>query len=284
MVSIVITAYNVGEYIEQAIMSVLEQTHSNIECIIVEDCSKDNTLDIIETIKAHDKRVRLLRNEQNIGAGASRRRGIEAATGDYILLLDGDDWIEKDFIESLYRCAVENDADIVSGGIKVIYPDGSCEAGSYGNCITEGSDKIERFWGEKIVFMNNKLIRRKLHETIPYCTRRFIEDTPTIIKQLYLANKVAYTDNMGYNYRMRHDSLTHKATKFKYALFRAICAEELISFFEEHDKEYLKRIPLGHSYASLVSHIIGMSPQKETIQEYTDEWIEFTTALLKRMA
>lgn len=284
MVSIVITAYNVGEYIREAIESVLQQSHTDIECIVVEDCSNDSTLSIIEELKEGDNRIRLLRNEQNIGAGASRRRGIEAATGEYILLLDGDDTIESDFIETLYRSAIENDADIVSGGITVINPDGSREASSYGNCITEGTEKIEKFWGEKIVFMNNKLIRRRLYEATPYSTRRFIEDTPTIIKLLYHANKVAYTGNMGYNYRMHGESLTHKASKFKFALFRALCVEELVSFFEKHDKEYLKRIPLGRSYTALISQIKEMNPQKEWIKEFADEWIDFTTALIKRMA
>ena len=283
MISVVITAYNVEKYIEQAMRSVLEQTFYDIECIVVNDCSSDSTSLIIEKLASEDKRVKIITNETNKGAGASRRRGIEAAAGEYILLLDGDDWLEKDFISTLYKKAVQTGAEIVSGGIKVVQSDGSWQAESYGDCITEGREKVERFWGEKVVFMNNKLIHRRLHKLVPYSTRRFIEDTPTIIPQLYFANKVAYVDNIGYNYRMQEESLTHTASRFKYILFRLLCIEELVTFFEEHDKEYLETIPLGLGYAELVKQMKNISPTKEDILPYNEEWQEFTLSLLKRV-
>lgn len=283
MVSIVITAYNVEKYIEQAVRSALGQTFEEIECIVVDDCSTDSTPHILSRLAGKNEKIKIIRNEANIGAGASRRIGIEAATGEYILLLDGDDWIEKDFISALHRKAIETDAEIVSGGIKVIHADGSWQAESYGECITEGKEKVQKFWGEKIVFMNNKLIHRRLHALVPYCTRRFIEDTPTIIPQLYFANKVAYIDNAGYNYRMQQESLTHTASAFKYTLFRLLCIEEIVTFFEEHDKEYLDTIPLGLGYAELVKQMQELSPTKEDIAPYRDEWQDFTLSLLKRL-
>lgn len=283
MVSIVVTAYNVEQFIAQAIESCLAQSFKDIECIVVEDCSTDATAHIIEQIGKRDKRVRIIRNCKNMGAGASRREGIEAAGGEYILLLDGDDWLEENFVEILYGKAKESNADIVSGGIKIVHNNGAWEASSYGNCVTEGKEKVTRFWGEKVVFMNNKLIHRRLHEKVPYCERRFIEDTPTIIPQLYFANKVVYVDNIGYNYRMQENSLTHKASPFKYALFRALCAEELITFFEKHDKEYIKTIPLGIGYGEQIKKIREINPTKEMIAPYKEEWIEFTTAMIRRL-
>lgn len=283
MISIVITAYNVEPFIEKAIKSCLSQSFNDIECIVVEDCSSDATAELIEKATRNDKRARIIRNSENIGAGASRRKGIEAAKGEYILLLDGDDWLEPDFIETLYRAAQKSGAEIVSGGIKVVHDDGAWEATSYGNHSIEGAEKVTRFWGEKVVFMNNKLIHRRLHEKVPYCQRRFIEDTPTIIPQLYFANKVVYVDNIGYNYRMQGESLTHKASPFKYALFRALCAEELITFFEENDKEFIKTIPLALSYSQLIKKIKELNPTKEMIEPHKEEWIEFTTSLIKRL-
>ncbi len=283
MISVIVTAYNVDKYIRQAVESVIEQTHRELECIIIDDSSTDNTPAILEELANKDARIRIIRNEKNEGAGAARRKGIEASRGDYILLLDGDDWLENDFISSLYEKAKETGADIVSGGIKVLHENGAWEAVSYGNCICEGKAKVQRFWGEKIIFMNNKLISRKMHDLVPYCTRRFIEDTPTIVPQLYFANKVIYIDNIGYNYRMQQESLTHKASPFKYALFRALCVEDLVNFFEEYDKEYIETIPFGLSYTRLIANIKEINPTKEMIEPYKDEWVEFTTALLKRL-
>lgn len=283
MISVIITAYNVEKFISQAIKSVLKQTYKDIECIVVEDCSTDDTIAQIKHAAKDDKRVKIVQNRENIGAGASRRIGIEASKGEFVLLLDGDDWLEPDFIEALYKRAMESGAEIVSGGIKVIHDNGAWEATSYGDCITEGREKVSKFWGERVVFMNNKLISRKLHELVPYCQRRFIEDTPTIIPQLYLANKVAYVDNTGYNYRMQGESLTHKASPFKYALFRALCIEDIVRFFEKYDKEFIKLIPLTLSYEQQIINIKDINPTKEMIEPYKDEWIEFTTAMINRL-
>lgn len=281
MVSIVVTAYNVGKWIEECVESACRQSHRDIEIIIVEDCSTDSTPEKLAGIK--DPRVTVISNCNNMGAGASRRKGIEAARGEYILLLDGDDFITDDFVETLYRKAVEYDADIVSGGITVMQENGTCVSSSYGECCAEGEDKILKFWGEKVVFMNNKLIRRSLHGKVPYCKRRFIEDTPVIIPMLYLADKVVYTGNCGYIYRMNKGSLTHKASAFKYALFRALCAEDIIAFFEKHDKDFLEKLPFAAAYSQCLRELKDCAPDEKTIEPYKDEWIEFTAKLIKRL-
>lgn len=281
MISIVITAYNVEKWIGKAVESACSQTYKDCEIIVVEDCSTDTTRGILSKIE--HPQLRTIYNSQNIGAGASRKRGIEAAKGDYILLLDGDDWLEKNFIEELYNKAIKHDADIVSGGITVVHNNGLKETSSYGNRIVSGKEKITEFWGEKVVFMNNKLIRRTLHEKVPYCTRRFIEDTPVIIPMLYYADKVVYTDNCGYNYRMENNSLTHQATPFKYALFRALCAEDIISFFEMHDNSYLKLLPFAATYSQCIYEIRRCRPTATMIEPYKNEWIEFTTKLIDRL-
>ena len=125
MVSVVITAYNVEAWIEQCVLSVCKQSLDDIEIIVVEDCSTDGTRDILARIR--EPRLKVLYNNTNVGAGASRKRGIEAANGEYILLLDGDDWIDKDFIGELHAKAIAYDADIVSGGITIRREDGSRE-------------------------------------------------------------------------------------------------------------------------------------------------------------
>ena len=281
MVSIIITAYNVEKWIKECIDSACSQTFKDIEVVVVEDCSTDSTRKILEDVT--DKRVRIIYNCHNMGAGASRRRGIEASTGEYIMLLDGDDMLSSDFIEALYCKAVDNDADIAGGGITVVHEDGSTENSSYGERCVEGDEKILKFWGEKVVFMNNKLIRRSLHERIPYCTRRFIEDTPVIIPMLYIANRVVYTDNVGYSYRMHTSSLTHSATPFKYALFRALCAEDIIQFFEKHDKAYIEKLGLVEALTGCLLQIKECHPTAAMIEPFKDEWIEYTTKLIARL-
>ena len=279
-ISIVLTAYNVEKYIGEAIESCLNQTYKDLEIIIVEDCSIDNTKEIIKTYLSNSN-IKLIENNQNRGAGLARRIGIQHTTGEYILILDGDDWIDNNFIEVLVNKAIETDADIVSGGMTVRREDGSYDATSYGNCICETpEDKVIKFWKDRIVFLNNKLIRKKLHNQIPYCHRRFIEDTPVIIPQLYLANKVVYVDHTGYNYRMLDSSLTHKASPFKYALYRCLCAQDIIKFFEKHDLEFMKQIPIVKQYAQHIEQIKKLKPTPAMIEEFKEDWIEFSCRLL----
>lgn len=279
-VSVIITAYNVGKYIERAVKSVLSQTYNNIEVIIVEDCSTDNTKDIIEQLAKEDNRIKIIYHTENKGAGWGRRDGIDLSTGDYFITVDGDDWLDCDFIETLVGKAKETNADIVSGGITVNKEDGYWEATCYGDIVTNGEDKVLKFWGEKIVFMNNKIIKKDLAFKVPYCTRRFIEDTPTIIPMLWYANKVAYVSDIGYHYRMQEESLTHKASNFKYALYRGLCALDLIDFFNKEEPNILKKIPIQRMLQQQLQVIKQVKPDIEEIKEYLSDWLEFSRRIL----
>jgi glycosyltransferase involved in cell wall biosynthesis len=279
-ISIVMTAYNMGEYIGEAIESCLNQTHKDIEVVVVEDCSTDNTMDIINSYIEKDDRVRVIQHEKNMGAGWGRHNGINAATGEYFITVDADDWLDPTFIESLVTKAVETEADIVSGGITVERGDGYWEKTCYGDLITYGHDKVVKFWGEKIVFMNNKIIRTSLREQVPYCTRRFIEDTPTIIPMLWLANHVAYVSDTGYHYRMQNNSLTHQANAFKYALYRSLCCIDLIDFFDDRDVEIFDKLPIKPMLQKQLEIIKQIHPSNEEILKYPEAWCELTKKLL----
>lgn len=282
-ISIVVTAYNVEAYIEQALRSCMEQTYGEIEIVTVDDCSTDSTSSILDRLASEDGRIRVIKHEMNLGAGQSRRTGISSSCGEYVLLLDGDDYLERDFVEALAERAIETDADVVSGGMTVLRGGGAWDRTCYGDEVITGVEKVTRHWGNRVVFLANKIVRRSLYDVVPYCGRRFIEDTPVLIPLMYLANKVAYVSNTGYNYRMRSDSLTHKADAFKYALFRVLCVQDLIDFFEANDKEYLNIIPLEKSYRQLIGQIKRLSPSRDMIMPYTEEWMEFTRELIRRI-
>lgn len=280
-ISIVMTAYNMEQYIEEAMRSCLNQTYKDIELVVVEDCSTDNTLALIEAIASQDERVVVIRHEQNLGAGMGRRDGINAATGDYFITVDADDWLDGDFIESLVDRAKASGADVVSGGITIERGEGYWEKTCYGDLVCTGLDKVKKFWGEKVVFMNNKIIRTSFRDKIQYCHRRFIEDTPTIIPMLHMANQVDYVSNTGYHYRMQGDSLTHKADPFKYALYRALCCMDLIDYFRSiQDEEVLKEIPIQQMLQKQVDIIKQINPSKDVIIKYIDDWIEFTRKII----
>lgn len=114
-VSVIVPFYNVEKYIERAIESVLEQSLKDIEIIIVNDGSKDNSEKLIEKY-LEDKRIIYIKQE-NKGLGAARNTGLSTAKGEYIAFLDSDDYIDNDFYEKLYNSAIKNDADVAAASI-----------------------------------------------------------------------------------------------------------------------------------------------------------------------
>lgn len=126
MISVIITAYNVEDYISDSIKSVLEQTYKNVEIIVVCDKPLDNTEKIVDELAQKDDRIRVIKNEVNVGAGMARKLGIEAANGEFVTFLDGDDYFYgKTYLEELRMNAEETGADIVSGGVIIMREDGS---------------------------------------------------------------------------------------------------------------------------------------------------------------
>lgn len=119
-VSVIVAAYNVEEYIEKNIKSILNQSLKDIEIIIVNDGSTDETLRKIKNVTKDDIRVKII-NKKNEGLIEARKTGLNSANGKYVLFVDGDDWISTDCCELLYSKAITHNADIVSYNLRYEY-------------------------------------------------------------------------------------------------------------------------------------------------------------------
>ena len=108
-VSILAACYNIEDYVEQSMTSVLAQTHTDIEVICVDDCSTDGTVAKLEELR--DTRITILKNTENLGLGPTRQKGLEQATGDYVFFHDADDWMDRDYIEKMVEAV--GDADLI---------------------------------------------------------------------------------------------------------------------------------------------------------------------------
>lgn len=112
-ISVIIPLYNAKKYLKLAVDSILNQTHKNIEVIIVDDCSTDGSLELCRELYGHDERVRILQQPQNMGPGEARNTGILNAKGKYIAFADSDDEILPDMLEKLFDVAEKYNADVV---------------------------------------------------------------------------------------------------------------------------------------------------------------------------
>lgn len=116
-VSVIVPVYNAGKHLEKCVRSLFEQTLSDIEYIFVNDCTPDNSMEILETIiREYPERVKditIINHERNTGQSGARKDGMKVASGEYIIHCDADDWIDLDMYECMYNKAKEDDVEAV---------------------------------------------------------------------------------------------------------------------------------------------------------------------------
>ena len=134
-VSIIVPIYNAEEELRKSVDSILAQTEKNIEIILIDDGSKDQSLKICEQYAEMDSRIRVI-HQENAGVSSARNKGILAAMGEYLGFVDSDDWIESDMYEALLTEARRTEADVVMCDVTTVYSDGKTQA----DTITQLSD------------------------------------------------------------------------------------------------------------------------------------------------
>ena len=271
-VSVIMSCYNAEKTLERAMKSVLSNTYRNIELIVIEDCSTDYSLHIATKIANEDKRVRIILHKENQGAGVSRKDGIEKAEGEYVCFCDSDDVLQKQHISNLVEASKKYDADIVTTGFTVVdgETDKTIEDRKVDEVeILEGARKYAVLKTDVLRFLNPSLVRRSLWDKVTYSTRRFIEDSPTLIKLLWFANKRVILPESTYLYYQNKGSLTHIENAFRETLYQTLCVLETYKFFTEEvgKSEMAPAIMVMPKIASYLATI----PTEENKKEFNKE-------------
>lgn len=238
-ISIIIPVYNTEKYIKECIESIIKQTYKNIEIIIVNDGSKDNSLSICNEYALKDKRIKVI-NQKNKGQSSARNKGIKNSNGDYILFVDSDDWIEENMLEILIKKANTDLSDIVICSHKII------NENSVTNIVLEKKHSFEEYLFESTTMgysmckmIKKSCINRYFREDI-----FFMEDMIFWMDNKQNINKVSYIPNCLYNYRMTNTSVLHskKYNKRMYSLLES--AKILVSLVPEKYKNIYRKIYL----------------------------------------
>ena len=220
-ISVIMPAYNVGEYIRTAIDSILGQTFKDWELIITDDCSTDNTVDIIEGFCKKHHNIRLIRRINNSGgARLPRKEAAHASTGDFIMTYDADDFLDNDYIEKMYNRLLETKANIVLGTLYFCNDKGELNGHFIPKTsfplknIMSGKDATKLLLGEVSISVSGLLIeRQKYLDNIS--SGESIEDNYSYVDEidqrrlLLSCEKVAFADTK-YYYRQHAESLMHK--------------------------------------------------------------------------
>ena len=116
LISVIIPVYNVAEYIDRCVDSLLSQTYSNIEIILINDGSTDNSSEVCHRLgDRHSDKIKVI-DQENKGVSAARNAGLDIANGEYIVFVDADDWVSNKYVEKLYTAITENDSDLAFCG------------------------------------------------------------------------------------------------------------------------------------------------------------------------
>ena len=245
LVSIIVPIYNVEKYLDECIQSLFSQTYKNLEIILVDDGSSDKSPEMCDNYEKQDPRIRVI-HKKNAGLGFARNTGLDKATGNYVVFLDSDDYLDSDAIEELVITATNNNAQLVKGGLKkvdnnqnILYLRGIDRRVYEGREIDQyltprllgsspsKSDSIE-------MSVCATLFDRELIEenNLRFNSERQVlsEDLPFNLTYLSYCEKAVTLDHITYNYRLNFKSTSQKYQSNKFV--------KVIQFFEFIDYQY----------------------------------------------
>ncbi|OKL36559.1 glycosyltransferase family 2 protein [Domibacillus mangrovi] len=240
-VSVVVPIYKVEKYIHRCVDSILNQTYTNIEIILVDDGSPDNCGRIADQYKERDSRVTVI-HQTNGGLSDARNQGMTYVTGEFTMFVDSDDWLEKNMIENMVNSSFKYKADVVQTAFYYAYDDKSFLDNRY---YSQRNDPVtldnKRLMYELVVndkvknFAWGKLYKTKLIKDIPFEKGVLFEDVFWAYKVMHQVNSFLIVHQPMYNYYQRSDSIVANYTPRNLDMIRGL--KERHVFIEELYKE-----------------------------------------------
>lgn len=220
-VSVIVPVYNVEEYLEECLNSIVNQSFKNLEIIVVNDGSTDNSYNIIRNFSEKYKNIKVI-NQENSGLSEARNSGIKVATGKYIMFVDSDDFLNLDMIEKMYDKAEENKCSLIICDLMLYWS--KYKQKVYNN-IKE--DEKKRYTSKELyeIFLSNKMncqVMNKLYRkdiweinNLFFEKGAYYEDIIPTFKVLDFYKEAMFINEPLYMYRMREGSITHSASNKK---------------------------------------------------------------------
>lgn len=276
-ISVVVPSYNNAPWLPQCLESLLAQTYENLEIIVVDDGSTDDTPAVLEAFSRKDSKILALRQE-NSGVTAARLRGVAEATGDWIGFVDGDDRVEPDLFARLLENAKKEDADISHCGYQLVFLDGRREqhGGTGTRLVQTRIQAMETLLEEKLVKPGlwNKLFRRELFSGLDDWMDRSVKNNEDMLMNYYLfcqAEKAVFEDWCGYLYQARTGSAS-RARLNAHKIYDPIrVRQRILDECEPELKDTARQALLRcllYVYAQLtIAHDPAFQPDKEKVRQ-----------------
>lgn len=263
--SVIVPLYGVERMMSECVESVLAQTYAHIEVILVDDGSPDRSGELAEGYRARDARVRVI-HQPNRGLSAARNAGTQAAAGEYVTYVDGDDVVDERYVEYLLALADEHDARAsvcpmrrFSGSRGT-----SCEAEGGGTLRMGREDALRQMLYQKLFDTSacGKLFLRQDALAVPFPEGRLYEDLDTVYRLLWRAGAVAYGPRVCYFYRVRRESIT--GSRFDARRFDEVDAVDRLCAFVDEQCPALRQAARSRRFSCYCQVFLAMPEGTET--------------------
>lgn len=222
MISVIVPVYKTEKYLDRCVYSIVVQTYSDYELILVDDGSPDNSGTMCDDWARKDKRIKVI-HKSNGGLSSARNAGLDVATGEYVTFIDSDDVIHPEYLMYLHALCETNEADIALGRLKRFSTD-EVEHFEYesdqNTTLRTGIETLDCFFENEKEVSNYvsaccKLYRRELFDSIRFPVGRLFEDEFTTYKVYYRASKIVDSERVLYYYYVNDNSITRNLTLTK---------------------------------------------------------------------
>ncbi len=269
LVSVIVAVYNIEEYLPRCVDSILAQTYRNLEIILVDDGSKDQSGSICDSYAEKDRRIKVI-HKKNGGLSDARNAGMDAATGEYIGFVDGDDWIEPDMYRAMYFACEKEKAQAAVCRYKQITKSGIID-GSAGNSVSLSRDEALEIYvcgDERYLIYNSvwsKLFARDLVEGMRFPVGKNSEDIMFTTRAFCRMERLVYLDEAYYNYVLdREGSIMNEKAGERRLKDEIPFWQEQIAYFREAGMPELSDKAAYHFYRRLLFYYIDFMENKKT--------------------
>lgn len=268
LISVIIPVYNVEQWLPRCLDSILNQTYSNMEILLIDDGSADHSGRICDEYAGRDKRIRVWHTD-NQGPSFARNLGIEKAEGNYLLFVDGDDILSRDHVSFLYNLLSTEHADLSVCNYVATKTDDFLESKERQRLIWTGKEALKYLLYQRYFTTGPvcKLYHRGLFEQVRFPVGTLYEDTLTIAQVVGQAKKVVYSDAVKYGYFQRQGSTMRSAYRnetFQYVEVTSQLMEYVSDKFPDLEAAAISRFVWANLFV-----LIKMSCGNAT--EYTEK-------------
>lgn len=218
LVTVIVPVFNASRHMTQCKENIEKQDYPNLEIIIIDDGSKDDTYQLCKIWAANDFRVRVFCHNENVGASLTRQEGISLANGEYITFIDCDDIVDSEYISLLYDNMKEYNVEISACAYNVFGNSSNCIKNKYlkeNRFLLNYEELNNRIFKYQLWGLWGKLYKKDIFESVLFPSATINEDLVVMIQLFHTYRRIAYLDFPLYHYIFNRDSLSHQALNIR---------------------------------------------------------------------